>query len=493
MSLLLIIFFSSLLLSFAMTSIAQRFGVFYKITDHPNERKVHTKVTPRTGGLGIFFSVSIVVSIVWMSMDLEYILIPEVNMALVICGGAFIFLLGFWDDYKSISAKKKLFFQIIGISIAYYGGLKIQHVPFFQSVSIDWPILSYILTVMWFLLIINSINLIDGLDGLAGGIIFLTSCMLVFTFYVRDIYFLSILSAILAGSVLGFLPYNFLFSSIFLGDGGSYFLGYYIATLSLWGQAKSQLTTSLLVVALALGVPLFDTLLAPLRRFIRGEHMFSADKRHIHHRLVERGYTKRSAVFFLYIFTIILCFSSLLIVYFNDYYSTIFLLSFAIISLLIYRVFGYHKIIKRQNIFHWAYETLDSIGLTRSRRSFWGVQIDIDRSKNLNDLWSNIVIGINTLGLHHAALHLDCKKASHNWRWSSTNYEQASKDSCDTPIFRVELPLLDNSGQHIGLLYLEKDLAIEILPPYIFRRIENLWYNIEQTVCKIIDIENEQQ
>jgi len=201
--------------------------------------------------------------------------------------------------------------------LAYFGGASIEFFQF-DDFYMHFGIYSYPLSIFWFLLLINAINFIDGLDGLAGGISFFVCVVMTILLCVQGNIPLALLFSVLAGSLLGFLFYNSYPASIFLGDSGSYFLGYLIAGLSVYGSVKSQVSTSLLLPIVALGIPIADTLFAPLRRLANGRNIFKPDKAHVHHALLDMGYSVNTTVWILYVFTIFIFFSSLALVTFRN-------------------------------------------------------------------------------------------------------------------------------------------------------------------------------
>ena len=289
-------FLLALILSNFLTPMAQKFGVKFNAMDVPNERKVHLTPIPRTGGMAIFivFMATVIIMRLYGG-NLSLLVVLDRDLLFLFTGAVVTFGIGFFDDFRRQGPKIKFLFQIIGASLAFYGGARVG-VVLWGVHLLDHLVVSYIITVFWFLLLINAINLVDGLDGLAGGIIFFASLVMMILSLLKSDYLIGFYFSILAGSVLGFLRYNFNPATIFLGDGGSYFLGYAMATLSVIGLVKSQTGAALAIPLLALGVPLFDTILSPLRRFLRGKKMFSPDKGHIHHRLVRMGLTAKKAV-----------------------------------------------------------------------------------------------------------------------------------------------------------------------------------------------------
>ncbi|MFN1835758.1 hypothetical protein AB2B38_010880 [Balneola sp. MJW-20] len=286
--------------------------------DEPDERKVHKKLTPRLGGVAIYLSISISVLFAFFLFDSHGRDLSQYYERIMLVGAALtmVMFLGIWDDVKPLKPGVKFGVQFIIASLVYFAGVKISSVmnplnPYVINVQfIDYP-----LTVIWIIGITNAINLIDGLDGLASGVSTI-ACVSIFsvsalTGEIGNAY----IALILAGALVGFLRYNFNPAKIFLGDSGSLLLGFLLAVLSIQSSNKVSTGFSILFPILVLGLPITDTLIAMLRRFLgtfldkteaksplkRKLHkMFLPDKSHIHHQLLSRGLTHRNTVLTLY-------------------------------------------------------------------------------------------------------------------------------------------------------------------------------------------------
>ena len=294
-----------------LSSAARRLRLF----DAPDgERKIHVVATPRLGGVAIavgFFApiVGLVFYTNKFALELQSDL---VRLVLFLGGGVAILLLGLVDDIKGVGAWGKLTVQT-GVGVAlWYGGLSFDHMVIF-GYDLSFGALSLPLTIIWVAGIINAMNLIDGLDGLAAGVAFFAAFSL-FTISVLDgNAMLALFAAALAGSVLGFLLYNFNPALIFMGDSGSMTIGYIFAACALWNAGKRSTALSLALPVVALGLPIFDTLFAFGRRALRGQSPFESDRGHIHHRLVDFGLTHRQAVLLLYLLCCVLTAATVLI------------------------------------------------------------------------------------------------------------------------------------------------------------------------------------
>lgn len=291
-------FITAFIISFLTTPFAKKIAFKVGAIDQPKKRGVHKEPTPRMGGIAIVFGFMITLLLVTPFMPLL-----NLRQLLGVTGGAtIIFLLGFFDDIHDLNAKFKFGVQVIAALLVSLCGIKIQFVswPFVNDSLIPLQAFSIPLTVIWIVGVTNAVNLIDGLDGLAAGVSSIASiCLMALS--IHSGYPLAlILTATLAGSCLGFLPYNFNPATIFMGDTGSTFLGFILAVTSILGLLKSYTIATIFVAVLVLGLPIFDTAFAILRRFMSGKPIMSADRGHLHHRLMDKGYSHKQAVVTLY-------------------------------------------------------------------------------------------------------------------------------------------------------------------------------------------------
>jgi len=250
------------------------------------------------------------------------------------------------------------------------------------------------------------VNLIDGLDGLAGGVVFFTCLLMIILSVMRADCLSAIYFAALGGAVLGFLRYNFNPATVFLGDGGSYFLGYAVAALSIMGSVKSQVGALMLIPLLALGVPVFDTLLSPVRRFVRGREMFRPDKGHIHHKLLAMGLSSRNAVLILYGVTAALCILAILIVNLRNEAVGLVLVILGGEALILVRKTGYLEHLAFDKFYGWFRDISDVTGFSRERRTFLSLQIEANRTRTIEELWAHVGEALEMLKFDRAELHL---------------------------------------------------------------------------------------
>lgn len=317
-----IAFILAVLTSFVVTPYTMRLAKKVGAMDIPEQRKVHKKPTPRLGGIAIIVGFLVSVTYLLIILNWENIDIYDGQEYLFKLMGFLIgiVLLGitcFIDDSKGLPALVKLLVQILSAVIVCACGIRIENIGLpFLSGEFN-TVFTYIITVGWIVGITNAINLIDGLDGLSSGISLVSCISLILIFTMSGSPLLAtILITALAGAIFGFLPFNFNPAKTFVGDTGSNFLGFSLAVISILGVAKTYTALVLVAPIIVLGLPIFDTLFAIVRRIIKGKSLkavLQPDRGHLHHRLMDKGYTQRQAVMILYglsatlgLFTIVL-------------------------------------------------------------------------------------------------------------------------------------------------------------------------------------------
>ena len=318
----LLLFGISCIFSLALTPLVKRLAIRIKAVDVPDERKVHEHPIPRLGGVAIFAAFNLTmllfVSPFGISDD-PFMRVASPWWIGFLVPAAIIIGLGICDDLRPLGARLKFLVQVVAALIAVCQGYRIEQIglPWGTLVYLGWW--SIPITVLWIVGITNAFNLVDGLDGLACGVALISTLTLAGIALLNQHIELALISSALAGSVLGFLRYNFRPATIFLGDSGSLFLGFTLAVMSITAAYKVSTTASILIPLLAFGLPIMDTALAMVRRllrttrvvdtkkegklrffYFRGQSMFEADRDHVHHRLMQLGINHRNAVLTLY-------------------------------------------------------------------------------------------------------------------------------------------------------------------------------------------------
>jgi UDP-GlcNAc:undecaprenyl-phosphate GlcNAc-1-phosphate transferase len=257
----------------------------------------HKAPVPRFGGLALaaaFVGVELLIAAFYSSQRQR-----TPGHLVVVLSSLAMFGVGFWDDLRPLGAKRKLLAQIlIAVSVYYFGiGIQSFKIPLTEHI-VDLGGWGVLITVCWLVAMTNLINLIDGVDGLAGGICLMLMILIVFVGHQSGHF--ELLSSGMAGALLAFLWFNFPPARIYLGDGGAYFLGFQIGLFSLVNSHKGTIFAALVAPLFVLALPIVDTGLAILRRGLRGLPIFRPDRRHIHHKLLGMGYSRRKAVLWLY-------------------------------------------------------------------------------------------------------------------------------------------------------------------------------------------------
>ena len=297
------------LMSFVTTPIVRVIAFKIGAVDDPkrNNRTVHDVPTPRLGGLAVFFS--FVISVFLFYGVSKFILS-------MIAGASLLIVVGILDDVfpDKLRAVFKFLVQVAAAGlVVWQGGVLVERISIFNT-YIQFGIFSIPLTILWIVGLINAINLIDGLDGLSCGISTISAVSLLIVTILLGEFQIALLIAILVGACVGFLPFNVNPAKIFIGDTGATFLGFVLAVISIQGLFKTQAVITYIIPFLILGVPIFDTTFVMVRRILSGRHPFSADRGHLHHRLVDMGFNKKQTVRILYAVSAMLGISSVMLV-----------------------------------------------------------------------------------------------------------------------------------------------------------------------------------
>ncbi|GGM32262.1 undecaprenyl-phosphate alpha-N-acetylglucosaminyl 1-phosphate transferase [Paraliobacillus quinghaiensis] len=313
-------FLLSAITAIVITPLIKKLAIKLGATDRPDYRKKHTEEMPRLGGLAI---------VVGVAVGLTYLQPQHPHMLEIIIGGLIIVVVGVLDDFITLKPIYKLTGQIAAASVVVSSGLVIDKLtmPFLGTVHFDN--FGIFLTIFWIVGVSNAINLIDGLDGLAAGVsaIGLISILIIAIMDYRIV--VVYLSVALVGSCIGFLYHNFYPAKIFMGDTGALFLGYAIAVVSTLGLFKNVALFSFIMPIVVMAIPIFDTLFAIIRRVMSQQSIGTPDRKHIHYKLLEMGYSHRKSVLIIYGFS---AFFGIMAIVFN---SATMLASLIIIALVI--------------------------------------------------------------------------------------------------------------------------------------------------------------
>ena len=420
--------------------LAHRFGLY----DSPAQlRKVHRKPIPRLGGVAItigFFAP--LTALLLYSNDISTLyrgnLLQVVGLYL---GGMLVLFLGVLDDIRGMSALSKLAGQVVVATLMYQFGYVIDllAIPFYGPVHLG--LLSFPVTLLWFVGIMNAVNLIDGLDGLAGGVSFFAVATLFAVGLLDGNQLTSLFSAALAGAIVGFLFYNFNPATIFMGDCGSLFLGFVIAAVAVKTSAKSSTAIALTVPVLALGLPIVDAFLAIVRRIRRGKSVFSADREHIHHRLLALGFTQRQAVLILYTLCGVLALTAIVAKATNDVTNGVIILGAVVVLFALSRLFRFHEMVHQRRM---AMLLEDQYALPADARiAVRDAGQRIRAAASVEQVWEVIKELADVLGIRDTQMRLYLRRSAaervqQHYRYHSDRAHLMSELSYQ----RLEVPLL---------------------------------------------------
>jgi len=301
------VYLGSALLAIIITPIVIKLAHRIKAVDRPGIRTVHTRPVPRIGGVTIFLSAMIlIVMVLFLNNSIgKAFRNMQLQLISLFCSATFIFFVGLVDDLKGLPARFKFLAELLAATSLCFLTVRISSIKITEQWTLQLGLLGYPLTILWIVGITNAVNLSDGLDGLAAGISAIAcGVIVVFAIYSNNVIMAVIMLALL-GSLSGFLFFNFNPAKIFMGDCGSLFLGFTIASSSVLCSMKSSALVGIALPALALGIPIFDTLFSMLRRFLERRRMFAPDRRHFHHILIDMGIKQRHVVVTIYLMTLL--------------------------------------------------------------------------------------------------------------------------------------------------------------------------------------------
>jgi UDP-GlcNAc:undecaprenyl-phosphate GlcNAc-1-phosphate transferase len=464
-----VIFLFSMLCGTILTPLVRRMAHRAGWLDHAlSSRKIHGRPVPRLGGIAIvaaFYLPLLLLFVFQTNVGLLFLAEREHVIGLF-AGGIIIALLGLYDDLRGAGAGRKFIVQFLVAGLLYRLGFKVDALanPFGSTLMLGW--LSLPFTLLWIVGVINAMNLIDGLDGLAGGVALIAVITTFLVSLQRGHPLMLLFSSALAGSIIGFLFYNFNPASIFMGDTGSMFLGFVLAATAIQTNQKASTAFAIVIPAIALGLPIMDTLLAIARRAIRGRPLFQADKEHIHHKLLATGLTHRQTVLVLYGFCTLLGATALVLTYASSIQATLLLIALGLVSFIFLRSLGFMKL-----------NRVSSADRRRSRALRSAVRPLGQRlraARNRGEVWELVkeALGIfNAVGLNLTVAAASAGSDDGRFRWGLED------ENTEPGLFRAEFPIPGGkSGERIlalawtdGRTELDRDteIAVDILCEYL--------------------------
>ena len=337
----------------ALTPIVRRLALHHGAVGETGGRNVHVRPTPRLGGVAICLAILVpIVGLLFVESGVAVAF--KANARLVVglaIGSLTMCAVGAADDLRGVRALTKLTAQVAVATLAFGCGFRIQNVFLPLLGEISMGVFALPVTVIWFVGVVNAVNLIDGLDGLAAGVAFFAGITNLLVAYIGGGVIAALVMSAMLGAIAGFLVYNFNPARIFMGDSGSYLLGFVLAATPLVGPFhKASSAVALLVPVVALGVPIFDTMFTIVRRFLERRPIFSPDRGHVHHRLLDLGITHRRAVLLLYGVSVVFTAAAIAIHLGRSWQVGVALLAVTTVSVGLARFAGYFSLVTRRGL-----------------------------------------------------------------------------------------------------------------------------------------------
>ena len=423
--------------------IAHRFG----IVDIPNVRSSHEKRTARAGGIAIFVSVLLVIlPVLFLNNTIgDAFRSIQPGLFAVLFGSSLMFAVGLADDLFNVKARYKLFAQLAAAIIVCSFGVRIQHVAVQGLFTVDLGIYSWPLTILWLVGVTNAVNLIDGLDGLAAGISAIVCAFLAILAIHFECRVMAILMLAMFGSLIGFLFFNFNPAKIFMGDCGSLFLGFMIASSSVLTGTKSPALVGLALPILALGIPIFDTFFAMLRRFIQRRSMFAPDKSHFHHRLLDYGLSHANVAVVAYVVTILIASMGLFLMFTRSFASIIVFGCSLLLLVLVFRMVGSVRL--RETISGIKAKREISGQAKEDIRKFEDSQLHFRNASTFDDLWESVCQAAERMNLVSVTLPLvDRDGKCRVLEWNSDEKKDGKVREDD--LIHMVIPIKDRRSQN---------------------------------------------
>lgn len=449
---------TSTVLTYLVRARARRTGLF----DGHDARKIHSGQVPRLGGVAVFAAAMLALALVLAIPASATSITTGRGIVVLLAGAAATHFVGLYDDLRGMRARYKLGFQLLIAVTVYALGLRVTtlSLPLFGIVPLPAGA-GLAFTVIWLVGITNAFNLIDGLDGLASGAALFALMTLFVAASINHQDGAALLTITLAGATIGFLIFNFHPASIFLGDSGSMFLGFMLAGVGLISSQKSPTVVAVAIPIVSLGLPVFDTAISITRRFLRGQPIFSADRGHVHHRLLLRGHSPRQAALVLYAACAVLAIGGMLLVNDSSYMALVLVVIGLGAGVAVQRL-GYHEFQELARVLKRGVRQRSVIGRgVRVREaSLKLAQLDdLDavfaelEATFASDEFQRAEVRLRPSFLYGdvvASLDRRLDDDVAVWTWSRSGLSEPS-------LWEIKLPLLSAAGERVGSMALWQD------------------------------------
>ncbi|MEN6333389.1 MAG: MraY family glycosyltransferase [Phycisphaerales bacterium] len=384
------VYLGSLVLALLATPIVIRVATRIGAVDRPGVRTIHKKPVPRIGGVAIFIAaIAAIASVVFVNNNVgEAFRRVWLQLATLLGCCVMIFAVGLVDDLKGLPARVKFLAELIATILLCLAGVRITDIELTSDLVVPLGGWGCLLTILWIIGVTNAVNLSDGLDGLAAGVSAIACGVIaIFAVHSHDP-IMAVFMLALLGSLSGFLVFNFNPARIFMGDCGSLFLGFTIASASVMCMTKSAAVVGLALPALALGIPIFDTLFSMLRRFLERRSMFAPDRSHFHHKLLDLGLQQKHAVLTIYLATLAAAGMGLFMLMSEDFSALVIFSCVLLLIVLLFRVVGavhLHETIARLHDKH-----VTALCQRNERKTFENLQLKFRQVHGQSQWWQAV-------------------------------------------------------------------------------------------------------
>jgi len=442
------VYLGSLLLALLFTPILIYIARALKIYDSSDARKVHDSAIPRIGGAAIFLSVTmLVIAVLFLDNNIGKAFHRlQGQVVTLLAAGTSIFLTGLVDDLRGLRARHKLLVQVAAAAAMCLAGVRIDSLNVANLFTLHLGWLSFPVTVFWIVAITNAVNLIDGLDGLAAGISAITCVVIAIFSFSTGQPLMAVLMLALLGSLCGFLFFNFNPARIFMGDCGSMFLGFVLASASVMCATKSGTIVALALPALALGLPIFDTAFSLLRRYLRRRGIMSPDRSHLHHILLDMGLHHRHVVISMYVLTALTAGLGMFMMLTRNAGAVIIFFCILLLLVLVFRAVG--AVAFRETITALKRKRAISHQVKQEIENFEKVEFHFRQAKVFDQWWQAVCFAADKMGFVRGLLPLinrDGTKRTLAW-------EKNAEDIGIDNIVKMSLPIRDRrAGSPLNL------------------------------------------
>ena len=439
----------SLLLATVMTPIVLLWARRRGLVDEPDARKIHTRAIPRVGGIAIFLgAILAILPVLTMQNQVgaEFRGVMPQVLVLLLCSTA-LFLVGLYDDLKRLRIRTKLLVQTVGAVLVCLAGVHIDEIVVRDLFTIELGRFGIIVTILWIVGITNAVNLIDGLDGLAAGISGIASAVIGVLALWQGNAILAVVMLALCGSLTGFLFFNFHPAKIFMGDGGSLFVGFIIAGSSVITAAKSEALVGICLPIIVLGIPIFDTFFSVLRRYLNRRGIMSADRGHFHHMLLKRGLKQHQVAILAYAITALVSGLGLVMIATRSTASVmVFLLCMALI-LIVFKEIGstsFRHTLK-------AIRERAGIALTQrlEQKGFEEARLNFTTAETFDQWWQSLEKAGTILGCTSLSLSMETR-SGHPRLFVWHHERNGTKAIDEADLIHLRIPLRDRRQGGLG-------------------------------------------